>query len=112
MGTVNVSQNFLVGLKGMKMRHQPLWSFAITLTLCTISAASPSVQYRGKRSGSPRFIDPDDVCIFDHDCDGISYCRGFRCELTWWFILIIVVLALLLLGLIIFCVSYCMGYCR
>ena len=60
----------------------------------------------------PRFIDPDLVCVFDRDCDSISYCRGFRCEVTWWFILIMVLLVVFILGLVMFGVMWCLGYCR
>ena len=60
----------------------------------------------------PRFIDPDLVCVFDRDCDSISYCRGFRCEVTWWFILIMVLLVVFIIGLVMFGVMWCLGYCR
>ena len=74
--------------------------------------ASSSAHFREKRSGGLSFIDPDDVCIFDRDCDGISYCRSFRCELTWWFILILVIIALSIIASIFCCIFYCLGYCR
>ena len=60
----------------------------------------------------PRFIDPDLVCVFDRDCDSISYCRGFRCGVTWWFFLIMVLLVVFIIGLVMFGVMWCLGYCR